>query len=211
MENPLTHYLELEGRFEQFQSLHFCRHRLPWGYPKTTVKNVGMKSTIFSALVETLFLVNRVEHQKTNRTRAKLQVICVFGAQLSLRQTAALISTNSTTIILHSWIIVNQLISTNQCLCLPKAETRFTRKKSVSAYAQKHVDLIPTFLTTQFLDSPQGSDVCSIEGKSPHNLFASMLPSEIWKIYYFNHSFVNIGRNPCKIRAPLFLEEGDMD
>ena len=152
-----------------------------------------MKSTSFSALVETLFLVNRVERQKINRTRTELPINCVFGNQLSLRQTPALISTNRTSIILHSWIIVNQLISTNQCLCLPKAETRFTRKKSVLAYAETHVDFIPTFLTTQFLDSPQGSDVCSIEGKPPHNLFASMFPGEISKFYYFNHSFVKIG------------------
>ena len=70
------------------------------------VKNVGMKSTSFSALVETLFLVNRVEHQKINQTRAELPVNCVFGAQLSLWQTPALISTNCITIVLLSWIIV---------------------------------------------------------------------------------------------------------
>ena len=71
------------------------------------VKNVGMKSTSFSAMVETFFLVNRVEHQKNNRTRVELLVNWVFGAQLSFRQIPAVISTNCTTIILHSWIIVN--------------------------------------------------------------------------------------------------------
>ena len=108
MENPLPYYLELEGGFEQFQSLHLRRHRLPRGCKKTTyfVKNVGMKSTSFSASGETLFLVKRVEHQKINQTRAELPVNCVFGALLSLRQTPALISTNCITIIIQSWIIV---------------------------------------------------------------------------------------------------------
>ena len=56
-------------------------------------------------------------------------------------------------------------------------------EKSVIANAEKPVDFIPTFLTTQFLYSPQGTDVCSIEGKSPHNLFASMFPCGISKFY----------------------------
>ena len=77
------------------------------GLSKNYGQKCRMKSTSFSALDETLFLVNRVERQKINRTRAELPINCVFGAQLSLRQTPALISTNSTSIILHSWIIVN--------------------------------------------------------------------------------------------------------
>ena len=72
-------------------------------------------------------------------------------------------------------------------------------------------EVISTFLTTLFLDNPQGSDVCSIEGKLPHNLFTSTVPGEFSKFYYFNHSFVKIGRNPFKFRAPPFLGEGDMD
>ena len=76
---------------------------------KLRSKKYRNKSTSFSALVETLFLVNRVEHPKINRTRAELPVNCIFGTQLCFRQTPVLISTNCTTII--------------------RAETRFTRKK----------------------------------------------------------------------------------
>ena len=42
----------------------------------------------------TFFLVNRVEHQKLNQTTAELSFGWVFGVQLGLRQTQALISTN---------------------------------------------------------------------------------------------------------------------
>ena len=31
------------------------------------IKNLGMKSTRFSALAETFFLLNRVEHEKLNK------------------------------------------------------------------------------------------------------------------------------------------------
>ena len=72
-----------------------------------------MKSTSFSALVETLFLVNRVEHKKINQTRAELPFSFVFGAQLSFRQTQALIRTNCITMILQELDDGEEVSSTN--------------------------------------------------------------------------------------------------
>ena len=57
------------------------------------VQNVGMKFTCFSSLAQTLFLVNRFEHQKLNQTTSELPFGWVFGVQLGLRQTKALINT----------------------------------------------------------------------------------------------------------------------
>ena len=50
-------------------------------------------------MAETLFLENRVEHQKRNQTTTELPFGWVFGVQLGLRQTQALITTNRKTII----------------------------------------------------------------------------------------------------------------
>ena len=67
-----------------------------------------------------------------------------------------------------------------------------SQKKKFLSLREEIVDFIPTFLSTQFLDIPHGSDVCIIESKSPRNLFASMFPGEISEI----------GRNLFKFIAP---------
>ena len=100
------------------------------------------------------FLVNRVEHQKLNQTTAELPFCWVFGVQLGLRQTQALINTNCITYNPAAcWIIVKSLVVIiSACVCrrpswTPKTQpngssavvwlsfwcsTRFTRKKCLS-------------------------------------------------------------------------------
>ena len=90
---------------------------------------------------------NRVEHQKLNQVTAELPPGWVFGVQLGLRQTQALIKTYHIILIqyhssyintqesdptcrrLDQFPVVNDMtmyeydvIGINQCLCLPKAE-----------------------------------------------------------------------------------------
>ena len=60
-------------------------------------QNVGMKSTHFSALVETLFSIESSWHQKLNQTIAELRFGLVFGVQISLRQTQPMFNTNCIT------------------------------------------------------------------------------------------------------------------
>ena len=60
-------------------------------------KNVGMKSTRFSALAQTLFSSESSRTLKFNQTTAELSFGWVFGVQLGLRQLQALISTNHQT------------------------------------------------------------------------------------------------------------------
>ena len=94
--------------------------------------------TVFYVKRVTFFLVNRVEHQKLNQTTAELPFGWVFGVQLGLRQTQALIRTYYIIIIkededkeeevkkaqcAHPPPFDNDdVIGSNQCLCLPKAE-----------------------------------------------------------------------------------------
>ena len=94
--------------------------------------------TVFYVKRVTFFLVNRVEHQKLNQTTAELPFGWVFGVQLGLRQTQALIRTYHIIIIkrrrmctlsfLHLLLLIlifldnDDVIGSNQCLCLPKAE-----------------------------------------------------------------------------------------
>ena len=94
---------------------------------------------------------NRVEHQKLNQVTAELPPGWVFGVQLGLRQTQALINTYHIILIHHhrhvihhrftgnwsnlaSWITFQWIVrwwmtwneydvfGINQCLCLPEAE-----------------------------------------------------------------------------------------
>ena len=65
--------------------------------------------------------MNRVEHQKLNQTTAELPFGWVFGVQLGLRQTYALISTTNYFTIIQL-LDDGLVISTNQCLYLPKTE-----------------------------------------------------------------------------------------
>ena len=92
---------------------------------------------------------NRVQHQKLNQVTAELPPGWVFGVQLGLRQTQALINTYHIILIQHhsssidsletdptcgkldhfpesgEWhMMMNEcdVIGINQCLCLPKAE-----------------------------------------------------------------------------------------
>ena len=83
-------------------------------------------------------MINRVEHQKLNQVAAELPPGWVFGVQLGLRQTHALVNTYHM-ILIHRhrhviylsihwidrwWMTWNEydVIGINQCLCLPKAE-----------------------------------------------------------------------------------------
>ena len=67
------------------------------------------------------FLAYRVEHQKLKQTTAELRFGWIFGVQFDLRQTNALISTTNYFTIVQ--LLDNGFaISSNQCLCLPKAE-----------------------------------------------------------------------------------------
>ena len=68
------------------------------------------------------FYLIAVEHQKLIKTTAELPFGCVFVVNLGLRQTQALISTNcitSSSSLLDDGEVIG---STNECLCLPKAE-----------------------------------------------------------------------------------------
>ena len=51
--------------------------------------------TVYPVRWDIFFLVNRVEHQKLNQTTAELSFGWVFGIQLGLRQTQALIKTTT--------------------------------------------------------------------------------------------------------------------
>ena len=65
------------------------------------------------------FYVNRVEHQKRNQPAIeKWPFGFVFGVQLGLRQTQALIKTSKKNLRRTSVLVVLPLLGLNQCLCV---------------------------------------------------------------------------------------------
>ena len=146
--NPFyNHYYERYACYACYSCIITCYEPYHFSLIKNCAKGPStyyvILHTVFYVKRVTFFLVNRVEHQKLNQTTAELPFGWVFGVQLGLRQTQALIRTYYIIIIkededkeemkkaqcAHPPPFDNDyVIGTNQWQCLPKAE--FNTKNS---------------------------------------------------------------------------------
>jgi len=85
------------------------------------VKYVVLKSTLFSGLAEKLF------SSESSLTLKTQPFGSVFGVQLGLRQTHALINTNWITLSSSLLVFGEVIVSTNECPCLPKVRVEYQK------------------------------------------------------------------------------------